>query len=66
MEVSVSPQFTIIRPTIQLPNFVWMKVVGEPGKDDFGRKRGEDLVISERALNIFKDFGLTSAKIRPL
>ncbi|ESQ90168.1 hypothetical protein ABAC460_10480 [Asticcacaulis sp. AC460] len=66
VEVSTYPQFSMLRPGVQLPKFVWMKVVGQQGKDDFGRNRGEDLVISERALNIFKKFGLTVGEFRPL
>jgi hypothetical protein len=66
VEISTYPQFSMLRPGVKLPKFVWMKVVGQRGKDDFGRKSGEDLVISERALKIFKELGLTIGTFRPL
>src|ERR1700761_8143846 len=36
VEITVSKQFLELYPNRQLPNFVWLKVVGAVGLDDFG------------------------------
>jgi hypothetical protein len=38
---------------------MWLKVLGEAGKDDFGISRDNQLIVSERALEILKPFGLS-------
>src|SRR6476619_7650634 len=44
-----------------LPPFVWLQIVGKPGRDDFGMGRNHYLVLSERALQILSPFGLAHA-----
>ena len=56
----------------ELPHFLWLRVIGSSGKDDFGMHldtRGERprnrFVLSERALDILRSFGLNHAEIEP-
>lgn len=42
----------------QLPEFVWLKIDGKPGVDDFAKPGSYGLVVSERALNILKSLNL--------
>ena len=47
----------------QLPSFVWLKVEGKASHDDFGIVSQGELVVSERALNILTELGLSEASI---
>jgi len=49
--VTTSPEFQQLHPDATLPEFVWLQVVGKPGKDDFGISADHRLVASERAFN---------------
>lgn len=68
-EVSEGDQFDISakgREGERLPEFVWLKVTGEVGRDDFGLVQGPcglPLVVSERALNLLKQGKLKHCKI---
>ncbi|MDR6937889.1 hypothetical protein [Luteibacter sp. 3190] len=61
VEISVSDQFSEMYPNRKLPRFVWLKVSGSPGDDDFGIASGLRLVVSERALNLLKRMGISHA-----
>lgn len=61
VEVTLSDQFREIYKNKSIPNFVWLKVIGEPGKDDFGIAPGLRLVVSERALSVLKTSGISHA-----
>ena len=63
--ISTSEQFRDLYPKRQLPKFVWLKVVGVPGDDDFGVTPDLALVISERALQLLRQRGLSHALVRP-
>jgi hypothetical protein len=65
VEVSTSEQFEIFYPSLKLPPFVWMKVHGEPGRDDFGLGQDLILVISERALDALSALGIAHATTEP-
>ena len=72
VEVSTSQLFRHLYPNRQLPPFVWLQIKGTAGKDDFGRHRDmraerprNKFVISERALEILRPFGLNHADIEP-
>lgn len=72
VEVSTSELFRHLHPNLHLPPFVWLQIKGKAGKDDFGDyydTRGERPwtrhVISGRALDIIRSFGLNHAKIEP-
>jgi hypothetical protein len=76
-EITTSKEFKVQYPQRKLPDFVWLKVLGIPGHDDFGVPKsfkitGTDkpasgrrfrLVISGRALNLLKELGIPHAEI---
>ena len=57
-EVTASETFAELYPGKLLPHFLWLKVNGEPGADDFGMSSDHRLVVSERALLCMKKFGV--------
>jgi hypothetical protein len=61
VEVTRSDQFRDLYPDRQLPTFIWLKVNGTPGRDDFGIARGLRLVVSNRALELLKRIGISHA-----
>ena len=61
VEVTTSGQFKELYPNRQLPKFVWLKVEGKPGQDDFGIAPGLQFVVSERALELLKRVGISHA-----
>ncbi len=61
METSTSEQFQELYPNRQLPKFVWLKVEGKPGRDDFGVASDGRLVVSERALEFLRALGISQA-----
>lgn len=52
VEISGSEKFEVAYPDLELPPFVWLKVNGEPGTDDFGMTAELLLAISDRALHV--------------
>ncbi len=65
-KVTQSDQFKELYPNREIPMFVWMKVKGKAGRDDFGIAPGLTLVVSERAYDLLKTFGVSHAVVRPL
>ena len=65
VEISKSDIFMELHPDLPLPNFLWLQVHGTPGKDDFGfsRESGYSLVVSERILQILKQFNIEHCEI---
>jgi hypothetical protein len=61
VEVTTSDQFRELYPDRQLPKFIWLKVEGNAGHDDFGIAPGLRLVVSERALELLKKIGFSNA-----
>ena len=61
VEVTTSDQFKDLYPNRHLPKFVWLVVEGIPGQDDFGIAPGIRLIVSERALELLKLFGISHA-----
>jgi hypothetical protein len=50
----------------ELPKFLWMKVEGEPARDDFGITSNLELIISDHALLVLRAGGeLLHATIKP-
>ena len=41
-----------------LPAFSWLQITGRAGKDDFGLSSSRRLVVSERMMNLLKEFDL--------
>jgi hypothetical protein len=61
VEITTSDQFRELYPNRQLPMFVWLKVEGKAGHDDFGIAPGLRLVVSKRALELLKRVGIANA-----
>ncbi|TPM38120.1 hypothetical protein [Mesorhizobium sp. B2-3-4] len=65
VEVTTSELFEEMQPNQKLPAFVWLKVNGDAGDDDFGIAKDYRLVVSERVLDALKSFGISNALIEP-
>lgn len=67
VEITKSNEFMELYPEKVLPCFVWLKVHGKAGVDDFGiaTDRKFRLVISERVLDILKESTLNHCEIQP-
>jgi hypothetical protein len=65
VEVTTSDQFKELYPNRQIPKFIWLKVEGEAGRDDFGIAPGLLLVVSKRAYDLLKIFGVANALVTP-
>jgi hypothetical protein len=63
VEVTMTEQLREFEPDLILPDFVWLKIDGKAGQDDFGVARKVRLVVSERALKLLKRFGISHAEI---
>ena len=66
VEISKSEQFNDLHPNHDLPEFTWLQIWGEPGVDDFGVTSDFQLVVSEKALGVLKDIGISHALVEPL
>jgi hypothetical protein len=58
VEITTSGLFRDLYPDSNLPEFLWLKVQGKSGKDDFGLDKDGRLVVSEHALHILKNKNL--------
>jgi len=67
VEVTKSSEYKLRSSTAPLPPFVWLKIEGKPGQDDFGLApdRKCRLVVSEDALNVLKRHSLNYCEILP-
>jgi len=65
VEVTTSELFQEIYLDRKLPEFVWLKIVGKPGQNDFGFVGNARLVISERALKALEGLGISNALVTP-
>jgi hypothetical protein len=65
VEISTSEQFRELYPERRLPQFAWLQVIGKAGQSDFGTTENGRLVISECALDVLKELGLSNAVIDP-
>jgi hypothetical protein len=63
VEFALSDNFKELHPSKAVPDFVWLKIFGQAGKDDFGLEADGRLVVSERALNVIKNLSLKHCKI---
>lgn len=63
VEITASEQFGDKMAGRLLPRFVWLKIHGEIGSRDFGSLPDGRLVVSERALEILKEFGASHALV---
>ncbi|HCO21570.1 MAG TPA: hypothetical protein DIT97_00290 [Gimesia maris] len=63
--VSKSDIFDDLYEGSELPEFYWLKITGQPN-DDFTLSPKAELIVSERCLNILKDFQLDNCEIENL
>jgi len=60
--VSKSETFTELHPERELPDFYWLKIVGEPATDDFGLSEDHHLTVSQEALSVLQDANIAHAE----
>lgn len=63
VEVTKSETFNELYPNRQLPEFVWIKITGKAGKDDFGLSEQHRLVVSERILTALQSVKLNQCMV---
>jgi uncharacterized repeat protein (TIGR02543 family) len=63
VEVSTSGEFQDLHPDVQLPLFVWLRIDGKPGEDDFGLRKGIRMIVSQTALTVLQS-GISHAVIK--
>ena len=64
VEVSTSLEFEELHPGLQLPNFLWLRIHGEPAKHDISLS-SLTLVASARALAVLERHGLAHGTVVP-
>jgi hypothetical protein len=68
VEVSVTPEARELMELggiTQLPKFVWLKITGEAGVDDFGQLGNALLIVSDVALEFPQRAGIDHAEQEP-
>ncbi|SRR6266508_5333537 len=65
VETSTSATFRELYPDRQLPPFFWLQVTGVAAEDDLGISPDQQLVVSERVLDIWRSFQLDNCEIEP-
>lgn len=63
VETSKTPEFNTMYPDRALPKFRWLQVQGRAGSDDFGLASDHRLVVSEKALEKLRPFGISHALV---
>ena len=63
VKITQSSEFDELFPDVSLPKFLWLKIYGTPGKDDFGISKDNRLVVSEGVLRLLKSAGLSYCDI---
>jgi hypothetical protein len=69
VEISFDEQFHVwaeMHKGEELPKYMWLKVTGRPGIDDFGMVQGPckyPLVVSDKAMRVLKQFKLSFCDI---
>lgn len=51
---------------LDLPEFLWLRLHGRAGFDDFGCSDTMELVVSERSLSLLKSMRLAQCEVMPL
>ncbi|OWV65360.1 hypothetical protein ATY76_19080 [Rhizobium sp. R339] len=65
VDVTASETFRELYPSREIPPFAWLKPVGRAAHDDFGTVSNGRLVVSERALEVLRKFGVANALVEP-
>jgi len=63
VEISTSGEFQDLHPGRQLPKFVWLRIDGRAGHEDFGIAHKTRLVVSERALGVLQSSRIEQALV---
>ena len=66
VDVVTSDEFDELYPSRALPGFCWLKVVGQPAVDDLGLSKEHVLVVSDAALQVLRQHGLSHCEIEEL
>lgn len=61
--ISKSENFSELYPNKELPVFFWMKINGEPNRDDFFINEENTLAISDKAYLLLKNYNISQADI---
>ncbi|MEE4371635.1 hypothetical protein V2K69_14345 [Pseudomonas alliivorans] len=64
LKISKSENFLELYPDLKLPDFKWLEIVGSAGVDDLGLAENHILVVSELALNVFKELKINQAELK--
>lgn len=64
LEITTTEDFDELYPDIKLPRYFWMKVDGVPGVDDTGLSDHCTLVVSDRFLEVLRDFAMSNCVVR--
>jgi hypothetical protein len=65
VEVSRSGEFEDLYPNRVLPEFVWLRISGRAGEDDFGTDAMARLVVSEQVLELLKTVNFNHGNVTP-
>lgn len=63
VSVTKSEEFRELHPHVSLPKFLWLKVEGSAGNDDFGVSVDHRLVVSYAAMDVLSTARLENADI---
>ncbi|MET8154203.1 hypothetical protein ACIBSW_18860 [Actinoplanes sp. NPDC049668] len=66
MEVTTSEDFDEMYPGRELPPFTELVIDGQAGVDDFAVDKSNELVLSQRALDILNTTGPVDTEVEPL
>ena len=64
-DVATSPEFKELQDPKNLPVFLWLKITGQAGQDDFGLINNQ-LMVSAKALDVLKRGRLDQCQITPV
>jgi len=62
--VSTTDELRDRHPTLKLPKFHWLKVHGKAGRDDAGLTEDCSLVVSDRLLQVLREFNIDHCVVR--
>ncbi|MEU7903554.1 hypothetical protein [Actinoplanes sp. NPDC049118] len=66
MEVTTSEDFDEMYPGRKIPPFIELVIDGRVGVDDFAIDKANELVVSQRALDILNSTGPVDTEVEPL
>ncbi len=66
IQISTSETFKELMPNTKIPSFFLMRINGVPQKDDIGTTSNFKLILSEKALAIFREYELGDFEIEEI